>query len=146
VGVVLHSYNDADEDVRVTLDPLQIMPSLLARPEVSVIVIIGVGRGFTVIIVEVTEEQPFALVTVTVYVVDVIGYTVIDAVLSLVLQAYLLPPDVVSVTIALSQTMPSSIVEPEVSATIIVGTGSGFTVIVFEEVAVQPSAFVTVTV
>jgi hypothetical protein len=122
------------------------MPSLLARPEVSVIVIIGVGRGFTVIIVEVTEEQPFALVTVTVYVVDVIGYTVIDAVLSLVLQAYLLPPDAVSVTIALSQTMPSSIVEPEVSATIIVGTGSGFTVIVFEEVAVQPSAFVTVTV
>jgi hypothetical protein len=122
------------------------MPSLLARPEVSVIVIIGVGRGFTVIIVEVTEEQPFALVTVTVYVVDVIGYTVIDAVLSLVLQAYLLPPDVVSVTIALSQTMPSSIVEPEVSATIIVGTGSGFTVIVLDEVAVQPSGFVTVTV
>jgi hypothetical protein len=146
VGVVLHSYNDADEDVRVTLAPLQIMPSLLARPEVSVIVIIGVGRGFTVIIVEVTEEQPFALVTVTVYVVDVIGYTVIDAVLSLVLQAYLLPPDVVSVTIALSQTMPSSIVEPEVSATIIVGTGSGFTVIVLDEVAVQPSGFVTVTV
>jgi hypothetical protein len=122
------------------------MPSLLARPEVSVIVIIGVGRGFTVIIVEVTDEQPFALVTVTVYVVDVIGYTVIDAVLSLVLQAYLLPPDVVSVTIALSQTMPSSIVEPEVSATIIVGTGSVFTVIVLDEVAVQPSAFVTVTV
>jgi hypothetical protein len=111
-----------------------------------VIVIIGVGRGFTVIIVEVTEEQPFALVTVTVYVVDVIGYTVIDAVLSLVLQAYLLPPDAVSVTIALSQTMPSSIVEPEVSATIIVGTGSGFTVIVLDEVAVQPSGFVTVTV
>ena len=54
------------EVVRVTLAPLQIVPSLLALPEVSVTVIVGVGNGFTVIVVDVVDEQPLPSVTVTV--------------------------------------------------------------------------------
>ena len=42
--------------------------------------------------------------------------------------------------------MPSLLVVPEVSATVMPGVGNGFTVIVEVEVAVQPFAFVTVTV
>ncbi len=46
--------------------PAQMMPSLLIVPEVSVTVIVGVGSGFTVMVLEDVAMQPFALVTVTV--------------------------------------------------------------------------------
>jgi len=78
-GVVLQTYEDAEDEVSVTLAPLQIVPSLLVRPEVSVIVIVGIGSGFTVMVVAVVEEHPSAFVTVTVYVVVVIGDLVIAA-------------------------------------------------------------------
>ena len=42
-------------------------------------VIIGIGSGFTVMVVDVVEEHPSAFVTVTVYVVGVIGDLVIAA-------------------------------------------------------------------
>jgi hypothetical protein len=75
-----------------------------------------------------------------------VGFIVIVAVLSPELHAYLVPPDVVSVTLALSQTIPSSFKLPEVSITVMTGVGNGFTVIVVVADAVQPSALVTVTV
>ena len=79
VGVVLQTYEEAADDVSVTLAPLQIVPSLLVRPDVSVTAIVGIGRGFTVIVVAVVELQPSEFVTVTVYVVVVIGDLVIAA-------------------------------------------------------------------
>jgi len=66
-----------------------------------------------------------------------------------VFQAYvsvIAPPLAVSVALAPVQIVPSLGVLPEVSATVIIGVGSGFTVIVLEEVAVHPSALVIVTV
>lgn len=78
VGVVLQTYDEAEEDVSVTLAPLQIVPSLFVT-EVSVTVIVGIGSGFTVMVVAVVEEHPSAFVTVTVYVVVVIGDLVIAA-------------------------------------------------------------------
>jgi hypothetical protein len=42
--------------------------------------------------------------------------------------------------------VPSLLVVPEVSVTTILGIGSDLTKMVFEDVAVHPSAFVTVTV
>jgi len=65
--------------VRVTLAPLQIVPSLLAVPDVSVTVIEGVGSGLTVIVFDAVAVHPSALVTVTVYVVVTIGETEPDA-------------------------------------------------------------------
>ena len=63
-----------------------------------------------------------------------------------VLQLYDVPPDAVSVALSPVQIVPSLLALPEVSATAILGVGSAFTVIVVDEVAVQPSALVTVTV
>ena len=57
-----------------------------------------------------------------------------------------MPPVPVSVADAPAQIMPSLLVVPEVSVTLMPGMGSGLTVMVLEEVAVQPFAFVTVTV
>jgi len=56
-----------------------------------------------------------------------------------------LPPDAVKVAGAPAQMMPSLFVVPDVSVTAMAGTGSGFTVMVDEAVAVQPIS-VTVTV
>ena len=42
--------------------------------------------------------------------------------------------------------IPSLLIVPEVSATVFTTTGNGFTVMMVEDVAVQPLAFVTVTV
>jgi len=63
-----------------------------------------------------------------------------------VLQAYVVPPLAVSVAVAPLHIEPSLLPVPEVSVTAIDAVGIGFTVMVVEEVAVQPSAFVTVTV
>jgi hypothetical protein len=66
-----------------------------------------------------------------------------------VFQAYvsvIAPPLAVSVALAPVQIVPSLFVEPEVSATEIEAVGSALTVIVWEAVAVHPSALVIVTV
>jgi len=55
------------------------VPSLFIRPEVSATVIVGIGSGFTVMVTAVVDEHPSAFVTVTVYVVGVIGDLVIAA-------------------------------------------------------------------
>ena len=52
----------------------------------------------------------------------------------------------VNVAVAPVQMIPSFAVVPDVSVTVVPGVGNGFTVIVEEDVAVQPFAFVTVTV
>jgi hypothetical protein len=72
--------------VSVALAPVQIVPSLLVLPDVSVTVMDGVGSGLTVIVVVVVAVQPSAFVTVTVYVVVVMGDLVMAAVASLVFQ------------------------------------------------------------
>jgi hypothetical protein len=118
----------------------------LALPEVSVTVIVGVGSGFTVIVVDVVDEQPLPSVTVTVYEVVAVGDLVIAAVSSPELQVYEVPPEAVSEALAPLQIVPSSFVVPDVSVTTIDGIGSGFTVIVVAVVVSQPSEFVTVTV
>ena len=79
------------------------------------------------------------MVTVTVYVVVVVGLTVIDAVVAPVLHRKDVPPDAVNV------------VEPPTQmdgfAGVILHTGTGFTTIVAEHEDVHPlEAFVTVTV
>ena len=74
------------------------------------------------------------------------GVTVIEVVVAPVLQAYEDPPVPVRVAEAPMQMIPSLLVVPEVSATVIPGVGSGFTVIVVVAVAEQLFAFVTVTV
>ena len=63
----------------MALAPVQIVPSLLVVPDVSATVIDGVGSALTVIVVEVVAVHPSALVTVTVYVVVVIGETLPEA-------------------------------------------------------------------
>ena len=65
--------------------PAQIIPSLLAIPELSVSVIEGVGIGFTTTVAVAVLEHP-ALVTVTVYVVVVEGLTRIVCVVAPLLQ------------------------------------------------------------
>jgi hypothetical protein len=50
------------------------------------------------------------------------------------------------VALAPRQMIPSLLVVPDVSTTVVAGVGSGFTVIVVVDTAVQPAALVTVTV
>src|SRR5258706_457619 len=96
------------------------------------------GSGFTVTVVEHELVHPLALVTVTVYVVVIVGLTVIDAVVAPVLNRKDVPPDAVSVA------------EPPIQITglgqVILHTGNGFTVTTLEHELVQPLALVTVTV
>ena len=66
VAPVLQEYVPPPVPVSVTLAPVQMMPSLLAVPEVSATVIPGVGNGLTVMVRVVEAVQPFAFVTVTV--------------------------------------------------------------------------------
>jgi len=56
------------------------------------------------------------------------------------------PPLAVSVALSPVQMIPSLGVAPDISVTTIIGVGSALTVIVDDEVAVHPSALVTVTV
>ena len=83
---VLQTYVPPPEAVSVADAPLQMIPSLFATPEVSVTTMAAVGSGFTVMVVEAVAVQPSALVTVTVYVVVMLGETVIAAVDMPVLQ------------------------------------------------------------
>ena len=135
----------------VALAPEQIVPSLLVLPDMSVTAMDGVGSALTVIVVDVVAVHPSAFVTVTVYVASAIGETVMAAVVwgGVVLQEYvsvIAPPLAVSVALPPVQMIPSLFADPDISATAIIGVGSALTVTVEEEVAVHPSAFVTVTV
>ena len=76
----------------------------------------------------------------------VAGVTMIEVVVAPVLQAYEVPPVPLRVADAPAQMMPSLLVVPEVSATVIPGVGNGLTVMVVVAEAVQPAALVTVTV
>jgi hypothetical protein len=146
VSAVLQLYDVPPLAVIVALAPEQIVPSLLVVPDISVTAIIGVGNALTVITWVEVAVQPFELVTVTVYVVVVMGDLVMAEVSSPVFQLYDVPPLAVIVALAPVQMIPSLFIVPDVSATEIEGVGSGLTVIVVEVVAVQPSALVTVTV
>ena len=86
VAPVLQEYEVPPEAVNIAEAPVQMIPSLLAVPELSDTETDGVGSGFTVITCEIMAEQPFSLVTVTVYVVVVVGDTVMTAVVAPVLQ------------------------------------------------------------
>ncbi len=132
--------------VKVTEAPLQIVPSLLEVPESSVIEILGVGRGLTVMVVEVLEIQLLALVTVTEYVVFMVGATVIEAVVAPVLHKYWAAAGAVSVTLAPIQMTPSLGIRPLFSTMVIGPTGRGVTVMVRVAVFRHPLTSVAVTV
>jgi hypothetical protein len=66
VTPALHVYEAPPPAVRVAVVPVQMIPSSLAVPEVSVTVIEGIGSGLTVTMVVAEAVQPSALVTVTV--------------------------------------------------------------------------------
>jgi hypothetical protein len=74
------------------------------------------------------------------------GETVIASVALPLLQEYTVPPEAVRVVLAPTHTVPSLLARPEVSSTLITGTGNGFTVTTEVVVALQLFAFVTVTV
>ena len=69
-----------------------------------------IGAGVTVIVVVHVPLHPLALVTVTVYVVVALGFTVIDAVVAPVLQRNDVPPEAVSVDEPPTQTEESETV------------------------------------
>ena len=114
--------------VKSVLDPLQIvlMPVMLA-----------VGTGLTVITRLAVEVQPLALVTVTVYVVVVVGFTGIVAVVAPVFHKYVPPPAAVILPLKPLQS---------VEIPLILAVGVGLTATPLLAVAVQPLALVTVTV
>src|ERR1041385_3128263 len=101
-------------------------------------VMLQVGAGFTVTVAEHELVHPLALVTVTVYVVVVVGLTVIEAVVAALLQRNDVPPDAVNV-----EEPPTQI---EGLFGVMLQVGAGFTVTVDEHVLVHPLALVTVTV
>lgn len=114
--------------MRVVVSPMQIF----VLPDMD-----AVGKEFTVTVVEVVLEQA-PLETVTVYVVFVVGESVIVAeVAPLFHQEYVPPPEAVRVAISPAQMA----VLPLMPA-----VGTEFTVTVVIAVFVQPAAFVTVTV
>ena len=73
------------------------------------------------------------------------GVTVISAVVTPVLQEYVPPPIAVSVAEAPAHIVPSLLVVPDVSVTLMEVVGKGFTVIV-TEAAEEQLPTVTVTV
>ncbi|SRR5258705_9502635 len=95
------------------------------------------GSGFTVTVAEHELVHPFASVTVTVYVVDEAGLTIIEAVVAAVLHRNDVPPDAVSVAESPGQ---------RESETAMLHTGPGLIVTVVEHELVHPLASVTVTV
>jgi hypothetical protein len=100
-------------------------------------VMLAVGNGLTVTVLVAVAVHPLALVTVTVYVAFAVGLTLIDAVVSPVLHAYVPPP------VAVND------VEPPLQITdvpVILVVGNGLTVTACVVVAVQLLPFVTVTV
>ena len=96
------------------------------------------GGGFIDSVTEHELVQPFASVTVTVYVVATLGFTVMDAVVAEVLHRNDVPPDAVSVALS-----PTQIAGFE---GVMLHTGAGFMVTVVVQELVHPSASVTVTV
>src|ERR1041385_2353978 len=101
-------------------------------------VMLQVGAGFTVTVAEHELVHPLALVTVTVYVVVVVGLTVIEAVVAALLQRNDVPPDAVNVD------EPPTHIEGLFG--VMLQVGAGFTVTVAEHELVHPLALVTVTV
>jgi hypothetical protein len=99
--------------------------------------IVQVGPGVTVTVAEHELLHPFALVTVTVYVVVVVGFTVMEAVVAALLHRNEVPPEAVNVAEPPTQNDESEIAMLHV--------GPGFTVTVVEQVLVHPLPFVTVT-
>src|SRR5678816_1782552 len=93
------------------------------------------GGGFIDNVTEHELVQPFASVTVTVYVVVTLGLTVMDAVVAEVLHRNDVPPDAVSVALS-----PTQIAGFE---GVILHTGAGFMVTVVVHELVHPSASVT---
>ena len=63
---VLQLYDDPPEAVRVAEAPLQIVPSSLATPDVSVKETDATGKSATEMVCEATAVQLLAFVTVTV--------------------------------------------------------------------------------
>ena len=106
---------------------------------ISVSVMVNCGPPMSLMFTDAVSVHPFASVTVTVYVVAVVGFTVMAAVVAPVLQRKDTPPDAVSV------------VEPPTQMDGLEGVmtqvGGGFTITVTEQDDVHPlSASVTVTV
>ena len=99
--------------VNVTVEPTQ---------AVVLPVIVGTGRGVTVMVVDNTSTHvPFVMDTV--YTVVEAGVTTMAAVVSPVLQRYVPPPVAVIVAEAPAQMIPSLLNDPEVSVTVIVLSG-----------------------
>ena len=107
----------------------------------------GVGAVTIVIVLEAVDVQPLVVsVTVTVYNVVAVGFTVIAAVVAPVLQAYVPPPLAVKVALPPLNTLSSFIVqEASVSEIAAVG-GVVLEVTATDAVAEQPPGLVTVTV
>lgn len=112
--------------------------SLLPTPEDSATVTEGVGGGVTVIVLVVEAVQPFALVTVTVYVEVVVGITVIEAELLPVLHSREPAPAAVSIASEPRQIAPSLSATPDVSVIETEGGVSISTVMVVDAVEVAP--------
>jgi len=127
---LLHRNDVPPEAVSVDEPPTQ--------KDESEIAMLHVGPGFTVTVVEHELVHPLALVTVTVYVVVDVGFTVIEAVVAALLQRNDVPPDAVNVD------------EPPTHIDgldgVMLHVGAGLTVTVVEHVLLHPFAFVTVTV
>jgi hypothetical protein len=101
-------------------------------------VMLQTGGGVTVTVTEHVLVHPLPFATVTVYVVVVVGLTVIEAVVSEVFQRNVNPPDAVSVDEPPTQM--------EGFEEVMLHTGSGATFTVNEHELVHPLASVTVTV
>ena len=96
------------------------------------------GAGLTVTVDEHELLQPFTFVTVTVYVVVDVGFTVMEAVVAPVLQRNDVPPDAVNVDEPPAQT--------DGLEEVILQVGAGTTVTMNEQELEHPFASVTVTV
>lgn len=124
------AYVPAPEAVNVVLLPLhmEVVPPMAA-----------VGRLFTVTVADSLSVQPLALVTVTVYVVLVVGETVMPALLPRLFDHAYIPapaPEAVSVVLPPVQTEVVPLIDAVAVATVTVAVSE----------SVQPSAAVTVTV
>jgi hypothetical protein len=128
VAPLLQAYVPPPTAVKVVLAPLQIT---------DVPVILAVGKALTVTVLVAVAVHPFELVTVTVYVALAVGLTLIDAVVSPVLHAYVPPPA------AVNEVLPPLQIT---FVPVILAVGNGLTVIACAAVAVQLLPFVTVTV
>jgi hypothetical protein len=132
VALVLHKYVPPPVAVNVVFSLRQIFKSP---------VMVTTGFGLTVTVREVDTAQPL-LVTVTTYVVVVVGFTVILAVVctGVVFHAYV-DPEGAPVTVSVTGS-PAQIG----AGVLTVNVGNGLTVTVADSVSEQPIALVTVTV